>query len=261
VSSFRPTPDQRTIANAVWTNAQLLGVPETLHRLLAAASTRFDEARIGELISHVAARQSEFGRALVVEFRAGRFSAATAVVRPLLEMTVWIAWPFSASDELKQKERLIRLLLQEYRDARNLGMTLPADVQDLLAKTIGRAARKPPEFRQMLKDADEIERKTEGGTEYWESHYANWEWTSRHVHPSLFGSYLGPDSAAENERVGINALVYGHQYLAMAGVTCAIAADLDDLKSQFEKVYASVADLQHQEIDRLMDVPDSAGDA
>lgn len=54
---------------------------------------------------------------------------------------------------------------------------------------------------------------------------------------------------------GLNALVYGHQYLAMAGVTCAIAADLDDLKRQFEKVYASVADLQHHEIDRLGVVP------
>ena len=165
-------------------------------------------------------------------------------------MTVWIAWPFSASEERKQKQRLIRLLLQEYRDARNLGMTLPADVLALLTATTGKAARKPPDFLQMLKDADELERTTEGGTEYWQSHYVNWEWTSRFVHPSLFGSYLGPDSDMENDRLGINALVYGHQYLAMTGVTCAIAADLQELKSRFEEVYASVADLQHQEIDR-----------
>jgi hypothetical protein len=248
---FRPTADQRTIANAVLTNAQLLGRGDTVGRLLNAASKRFDQQRIGELMAHVASRQSEFGRALVTEFRAGRFGAATALVRPLLEMTVWIGWPFTAADEHHQKQRLIRLLLQEYRDAQNLGMTLPADVLALLANTTGKAARKPPAFLQMLKDADELERKTGGGKEYWASHYASWEWAGRYVHPSLFGSYLGPDSAVENERVGINALVYGHQYLAIAGVTCSIAADLQDLKSQFEKVYASVADLQHHETDRL----------
>jgi hypothetical protein len=231
-------------------SARLLGRTRTVDRLLTASSNRFNEQRIGELIAHVAARQSEFGSALVTDFRAGRFSAATAVLRPLLEMTVWIAWPFSASDEGKQKQRLIQLLLEQYRDVRNLGMTLPSDVVALLAQTAGKAARKPPDFRQMLKDADELEEKT-GGTQYWQSHYANWEWASRHVHPSLIGSYIGPDAALENERVGINALVWGHQYLAMAGVTCAIAADLDDLKSRFESVYASVADLQHREIVRL----------
>jgi hypothetical protein len=228
--TFSPTTEQRTIANAVSTNARLLGSANTVDRLLAAASSRFNAQRIGELIAHVAARQSEFGRALVTEFRAGRFSAATAVLRPLLEVTVWIAWPFSASSEDRQKRRLIQLLLQQYRDARSLGVDLPADVVNLLAETTGKAARNPPDFQQMLKDADELERKT-GGTEYWQSHYANWEWASRHVHPSLFGSYLGPAAAVENERVGINAIVWGHQYLAMAGVTCAIAADLDDLGS------------------------------
>jgi hypothetical protein len=212
------------------------------------------------LIAHVAARQSEFALAVITEFRKGRFSAATAVVRSLFETTVWIAWPFTASGEDQQRQRLIRLLLQGYRDARNIGATLPADVLALLANTTGKAARKPPDFQDVLKQADELERKTEGGKEYWQSHHVNWEWTSRHVHPSLVGSYLGPDVAVENERVGVNALVYGHQYLAMAGVTCAIAASLDDLKSRVEKRYASVADLQHREIDRLRGGSADAGD-
>jgi hypothetical protein len=251
MSGFRPTDDQRTIANAFSRNALLLGSARTIGRLIAATSKRFEEPRIGELIAHVAARQSEFALAVITEFREGRFSAATAVVRSLFEMTVWIAWPFTVSDETQQRQRLVRILLQGYRDARNIGVTLPPDAVALLAHTTGKAARKPPDFQDVLKQADELERKTEGGNEYWQSHYANWEWASRQVHPSLVGSYLGQDAAVENERIGVNALVYGHQYLALAGVTCAIAASLDDLKSRIEKRYASVAAVQHEEIDRL----------
>jgi hypothetical protein len=107
VVHVRLTADQSAIAKAFSRNAQLLGSENTRRRLLAATSTRFDEPRIGQLIAHVAARQSEFGRALVDDFRTGRFSAATGMLRPLLEMTAWIAWPFSATEESEQIQRLM----------------------------------------------------------------------------------------------------------------------------------------------------------
>jgi hypothetical protein len=69
-----------------------------------------------------------------------------------------------------------------------------------------------------------------------------YEWTSRHAHPSLYGSA---------ELAGVNALVYGHQYLALSAGTCAIAAELSDLRTRIERRFASVAELQRAEIERL----------
>lgn len=251
MTRFQPTADQRAIANAFSRNAQLLGSKATLRGLHDAAGERFDEPRIGQLVAHVASRQAEFGRGIVDEFRLGRFSAATGLVRSLLEMTAWLAWPFSTSNAGQQRERLIRLLLQGYRDARNRGAQLPPDVVTLLSNTSGKAARKPVDFQQMLKDLDKLERETEGGKEYWVSHSQNFEWASQHVHPSLYGPLVGVDNLERNELLGVNALVYGHQYLAMAGVTCAIAASLEELKSRVEHRYGSVAGLQRKELERL----------
>jgi hypothetical protein len=108
---FQPRPAQREIANAFSRNAQLLRRGSTLERLSDAAGTRFGEPRIGQLIAHVAGRQAEFGRAVVDEFRRGRFSAATVLVRSMLETTAWAAWPFATRSDKEQRRRLIRLLL------------------------------------------------------------------------------------------------------------------------------------------------------
>ncbi|MBX5468875.1 MAG: hypothetical protein IRZ21_03150 [Thermoleophilaceae bacterium] len=248
---FQPTPEQRTIANAFSRNAQLLGRHTTLQRLYEAAGERFEEPRIGQLVTHVAAKQSEFGRGVVDAFRSGRFSVATALVRPVLEMTAWLAWPFSTPNDAEQRRRLIRLLLQGYRDARNRGAELPPDAEKLLAETTGSAARRPVAFQQMLKDLDEIERNTEGGKEYWVSHADHFVWASQHVHPSFYGPLVRIGSMEPNELVGVNAVVYGHQYLAISAATCAIAAELQDLKRRVEERYAAVAEIQQAELERL----------
>jgi hypothetical protein len=251
VAPFRPTPNQRAIANAFSRNAQLLGSRATLRRLHDASGERFDEPRIGQLIAHGAAKQAEFGRGIIDAFRIGRFSAATSLVRSLLEMTAWLAWPFSTPSEHRQRQRLIQLLLQGYREARNQGVQLPADAKKLLAATTGKAARNPVKFQQMLKDLDDLERRTPGGKEYWVSHAKNFEWASQHVHPGLYGPLVSLHRHEPNELVGVNALVHGHQYLAMSAATCAIAANLEDLKTKVEQRYASVVKLQRSEIRRL----------
>jgi hypothetical protein len=87
---------------------------------------------------------------------------------------------------------------------------LPPDAEQLVVTATGRAARRPVKFQQMLKDLDELERKTPGGKEYWVSHYANFEWTSQHVHPTLYGPLVSVDPSRLNELLGLNALVYGH---------------------------------------------------
>lgn len=79
----------------------------------------------------MAAKRSEFGRGVVDAFRAGCFSMATALVRSLLEMTAWLAWPFSTPDDAEQRRRLIRLLLQGYREGRDRGVRLPSDAEKL----------------------------------------------------------------------------------------------------------------------------------
>jgi hypothetical protein len=251
VADFRPTSNQRAIATAFSRNAQLLGRNTTLNRLYEDGGRRFGEPRIGQLVAHVASRQAEFGRSIVGAFRTGWFSPATALVRSVLEMTAWFAWPFATSDEQEQRKRLIRLLLQGYRDAQNRGVKLPPDASELLVTTTGKAARKPVDFQQMLKDLDELERKTEGGMEYWVSHAANFEWASQHVHPSLYGPLTSMNTRDPDELVGVNALVHGHQYLALCAATCAIAAGLKDLKSEVEQRYEGVVELQRKELERF----------
>lgn len=103
----------------------------------------------------------------------------------------------------------------------------------------------------MLKDLDELERTTEGGTECWVAHGDHFAWASQHVHPSFCGPLVPIDTLEPDELVGVTALVYGHQYLALSAVNCAIAADLQDLKQNVEQRYATVADLQHAELRRL----------
>jgi hypothetical protein len=71
------------------------------------------------------------------------------------------------------------------------------------------------------------------------------------VHPTLYGPVVDLEDAEPNELLGVNALVYGHQYLVISTATCAIAADLGDLKTAAEDRFKSVADLQQREIRRL----------
>jgi hypothetical protein len=217
-----------------------------LEQLRAAAAAHFEEPRIGQLTAQTAARQAEYGRVVVEAFRAGRFGAATVVVRSLLEITAWIAWPMCAKEDDQQRARLIRLLLAEYRTARNRGTTLPPDADELLRKTTGRAARKPPDFQQMLKDLDALERETEGGVEFWVSHAANYAWGNEHVHPSLYGPLARGGRLTPDPAIGRNALVTGHQYLAVTGATCALIADLPELKQKIEAHYAKAVGAQRR---------------
>ena len=156
MSGFKPNAKQRMIANAFSRNAQLLGRPTTLERLRDAAGTRFEEP-VGQLVAHVAAKQAEFGRAVVDEFRAGRFSAAVSLVRPLLEMTAWIAWPICNPSEADQRQRVIRLVLSGYREAQHQGRELHLTLE--FARDDDRpSSRKPPSFPDMLRQLDETRR-------------------------------------------------------------------------------------------------------
>jgi hypothetical protein len=111
---FQPNTAQRQIARVFVRNAQLLGATVTIRRLFEEAGAKYDQPRIGELLAYVASRRSEYARAVIDAFRA---------TRSVLEMTVWLAWPFGVSvrdsdspaehDRLliqRQKARLIQLL-------------------------------------------------------------------------------------------------------------------------------------------------------
>jgi hypothetical protein len=247
---FEPTPSQRAIANAFSRNAQLLGRAATLQRLADAAAARFHEPRIGQLIAHVAGRQAEFGRALVDEFRRGRFTVATTLVRSMLETAAWAAWPIGHSSDVEQRARLIRLLLDGYRDAQQKGMTIPPDARRLIATTTGKAARKPPSFDDILKQLDALEAKTPGGKKWWVSHADHFDFASDYTHPTISGSFADL-AGTPIVWLGANALVRGHQYLAVTGATCAIAADLPTLKSKIEARYANIAGTQSAELARV----------
>jgi hypothetical protein len=56
----------------------------------------------------------------------------------------------------------------------------------------------------------------------------------RFIHPSFYGSLVSLNPSTRNELLGVNALVYGHPYLALCAATCAIAADFQPLKRKVE---------------------------
>jgi hypothetical protein len=249
---FSPNDQQNEIAAAFSENCDLLGAPKTMRALLNAAGTRFGEPRIGELVAHVAARQAEFGEAVISDFRHGRFSAATSLVRSMLETTVWISWALGRPDDEEQKRRLIRLLLVGYRDARSKGQEIPPDAHRLLANVTGKAARKPPSFENVLEQLDALEAKTEGGKPFWVSHAAHYDFASDYTHPETFAPAVRDiDDPKPIEALGVAALTWGHQYLALAGSACAILADLAELKDQIERRYGAVADVQRAERQRV----------
>jgi hypothetical protein len=245
---FQPTREQRKIADAFLANARLLGDSSTFDRLGVAAGARFNEPRIGLLVGHTAARQAEFGSAVVSDVMRGRFGPATVLARSMLETTAWIAWPIGHPDDGEQRRRLIRLLLQGYRDSHNQGLTLPDDANELLKATTGKAASKPPSFKDTLEQLDALEAKTPGGVAFWFSHADHYEFASDYTHPT-FAASMSADMKPL-EWLGVNALARGHQYLALAGGACAIIADVPEIRSEIEARYAEVAHLQTAELAR-----------
>jgi hypothetical protein len=242
---FEPTPQQREIANSFSRNAQLMARGSTLQRLFDAAGKRFSEPRIGQLVAHVAVRQAELGRAVVDDFRQGRFGAATVLVRSMLETTAWAAWPIAHASDAEQRRRLIRLLLEGYRDALDQGLSIPPDAKRLLQTTTGKAAAKPPSFKDILGQLDALEAKTPGGIPFWVSHADHYDLASDYTHPTFAGSLSNLVDLEPMEWLGINALTHGHQYLALTGATCAVLADLPELKAKIEARYGQVAKAQH----------------
>jgi hypothetical protein len=251
--SFRPTEDQRRIANAFSASAQLLSRPSRISRLERAVGQRFGEPRAGQLVAQVAARQAEFGRSIVDTFRVGRFTAASALTRSLLEMTVWICWPLADSDLTVQRERLVRLVVDQYRAAMSRGQAVPPDASALVRGVAGRAARKPPSFEDMLIQLDRHEAEAEGGISFWSSHASLYSFTNRHVHPSMYGPLYARGAGSDGQLVGATALVYGHQHLALAASACAIYAQDQDLETRIAANFAAVRDLQRAELHRHLD--------
>jgi hypothetical protein len=168
----------------------------------------------------------------------------------MLETTTWAAWALATPSEKEQKVRLIRLLLEGYRDAQHKGVTIPPDAQRLLTTATGKAARTPPSLNDMLKQLDALEAKTPGGTPFWVSHADHYDFASDYTHPTISGSFADL-AGTPIEWLGINALARGHQYLALGGATCAVLAELPDLQKKIEKRYAQVAPIQHAELARL----------
>ena len=83
------------------------------------------------------------------------------------------------------------------------------------------------------------------------SHADHFDYATGHVHPSFHGPLFNLERPAPFELLGVDAVVYGHQYLAISGATCAILAELDRLKRNLEASLESVAALQREELERL----------
>jgi hypothetical protein len=170
----------------------------------------------------------------------------------MLETTVWISWALGHPDDAEQKRRLIRLLLVGYRDARNKGQQIPPDAQAMLANVRGNAAQKPPSFENVLQQLDALEAKTEGGQPFWVSHAGHYDFASDYTHPERFAPAIRDiDDPKPIEALGVSALTWGHQYLALAGSACAMLAELPELENKIEARYAAVVDTQRSERERV----------
>jgi hypothetical protein len=106
--------------------------------------------------------------------------------------------------------------------------------------------------RECLQQLDALEAKTEGGQPFWVSHAGHYDFASDYTHPERFAPAIRDiDDPKPIEALGVSALTWGHQYLALAGSACAMLAELPELENKIEARYAAVVDTQRSERERV----------
>jgi hypothetical protein len=206
--------------------------------------------RAGQAVWLLATKQAEFGHLVAEGYRRGRYTAIAALVRTLFEDATLLSWMAIPNDSEDQVRRVVRVLVDYYRDARNQGKSIPPDAEQLLKDTTGKDARKPPSWEDRVSQLDDDEHRKEDGRPFWDSHKAHVEFLNDYVHSSLGGSGQFTD-AMTRELLGYEALVYGHQYLTLSIVAIARLSNQNEMCDEAQGAFAEIHGREMEELRRL----------
>jgi hypothetical protein len=206
--------------------------------------------RAGQAVWLLATKQAEFGHLVAEGYRRGRYTAIAALVRTLFEDATLLSWMAIPNESGDQVRRVVRVLVDYYRDARNQGNTIPPDAEQLLRDTTGKDARKPPSWEDRVSQLDEDEHRKENGKPFWDSHKAHVEFLNDYVHSSVGGSGQFTD-AMTRELLGYEALVFGHQYLTLSIVAIARLSNQNEMCDEAQAAFGVIHDQETEELRRL----------
>ena len=243
-----PVRRRRQAATAM--SRQAYRLERALPAISDGAETWLGSGRHGQVVGALAAKQVDFGHLIVAGYRAGRYSAIAALVRTLFEDTTLLAWLAIPDDSTVQAPRVMRVLLQFYRDAQNKGQKLPPDAVKLLQTTTGAAARKPPSWEDRVRQLDADEASKKGGKQFWATHVDHVELLNDYVHSHLAGTGQFNDPRTR-ELLGFEALVYGHQYLTLSIVSIVRLSDQNALATRAQAAYERIHAQEMNELRRL----------
>jgi hypothetical protein len=239
---------RRKVATAM--SLQTYRLERQLPAIRDGAAERLGDARVALGAWQMAMKIAEFGHGVVDQYRQRRYAATAALVRTLFEEVTLLAWVAAPDDAEAQLRRMTRVALVVFREAKARGAALPSDAARLLRETTGSAAKKPPSFRDQLKQLDAKEAKAPDGKLFWETHAAHYDLLSDVVHPG----FLGPEFSdpMTHELLGFEALAYGHQYLVIGTVSAVRLADQNALADSAQAAYERVHGVQDAELRRLI---------
>jgi hypothetical protein len=222
-----------------------------LPAILAGADGWLGTGRAAQAVWQFAAKQSEFGHLVVAGYRKGRYSPMAALVRTLYEDATLLAWCAAPNDSEQQAPRVLRVLLDYYRRARDKGHALPPDADRMLKETSGAPARKPPSMEDRARQLDDDERGNQDGKAFWVSHLGHVELLNAYVHAELGGAPHFVDPMTR-ELLGCEALVYGHQYLSLSIVSIVRLSNQNALAARAQAAFARTHDDELEELQRLI---------
>lgn len=229
---------------------QAYRLERNLATVKSGAEDRLGNDRAAIAIWQLASKQAELAHLVIAGYRGKRYAPAAALVRTVLEELTLLAWIAAPDKADTQSKRAIRVVLQIYRDAKSKGFELPSDGENLFRQTKGRAAKKPPSFKDRLKSLDDVERNSPDGKEFWLSHLGHHELLSEVVHEG----FLGPNftDPMTRELLGFEAIVYCHQYLVLGIVCAARLSDQSRIAELAQAAYARNKPMQDEELKRLI---------
>jgi hypothetical protein len=222
-----------------------------LPAVLTGAEKWLGSERLAQAMWQFASKQSEFGHLVVAGYRDGRYSPIAALVRTLYEDATLLGWCAAPDDSEKQAPRVLRVLLDYYRRAKHKDRTLPPDAEQMLKKTSGAPARKPPSMEDRARQLDDDERSKQAGKPFWASHLDHVEMLNAYVHAELGGAPQFVDPMTR-ELLGFEALVFGHQYLTLSVVSIVRLSNQNALAGRAQTAFAKIHSQELAELQRLI---------
>jgi hypothetical protein len=254
------TPIQRRVATRFSRLVHDLSGERVATQIGIASQEVFDDPRFAQLLIQLHLKHVEMSKALIASFRAGLFSPAAALTRPLLEGAVKLVWAAVPDAREERRARLLRVLVRAYRELEDDGVELPPGERALLEEARTQSLRAAPDARGAMRSVDAVGASL-GEPPFLEGHYSQFSLSSQQLHVHLDGPAMFRVDPARDEMViyveprillGFSSLRYAAYYFALATQAIAIIVGLDELRSLVVRRYSAMVEEADAEVQRLM---------